>query len=187
MKMRAGFWLGLQPYFSSSSFMSWVSFPEYLLTMRCWKSPGLQVCEADEEGDPVGLVQSVPNGAGEAVNVPFHGHLLRLPGKGGQGIAVSGVGVEEVAGPRLAGILEGLPQAASAGPVGGSSGWTACNCRSGPSSPEIRGVQLGPSGSNSRVRRACSMGRPCFKNSRMVSVWSPLVTMSPRPICRTGW
>ena len=26
------------------------------------------------------------------------------------------------------------------------------------------------------------MGRPCFKNSRMVSVWSPLVTMSPRPM-----
>ena len=23
--------------------------------------------------------------------------------------------------------------------------------------------------------------------ARMVSVWSPLVTMSPRPICRTGW
>ena len=114
-----GLLVGIAAVFQFQFVHAWVSFPEYLLTMRCWKSPGLQVCEADEEGDLVGLVQSVPNGADEAVNVPFHGHLLRLSGKGGQGIAVSGVGVEEVAGPRLAGILEGLPQAASAGPVGG--------------------------------------------------------------------
>lgn len=44
--------------------------------------------------------------------------------------------------------------------------------------PEILGVQLGPSGSNSLVSRAVSNVPPERIASRMVSVWSPFVTIT---------
>ena len=47
----------------------------------------------------------------------------------------------------------------------------------------MRGVQLGASGSKVRVRSAATKPWP----SRMVSVWSPFVTMRPRSVRRTGW
>ena len=40
MKMREGFWLGLQPYLSWSSFMFFPSESQtFLLTMRSWAAP----------------------------------------------------------------------------------------------------------------------------------------------------
>ncbi len=47
----------------------------------------------------------------------------------------------------------------------------------------MRGVQFGASGSKRRVLSAETKPWP----SRMVSVWSPFVTMRPRSVRRTGW
>ena len=52
--------------------------------------------------------------------------------------------------------------------------------------PDILGVKFGSSGSNSRVRSACSNVFPSDIRSYTVSVWSPFVTIVEFPSTLTG-
>ena len=104
------------------------------------KRPGLQIGEADEEGDLVLGVEIVPQLGGKGVDVAPDGHPLRLTLERGDGVAVGDVGVQEMADAGQRGILKGLADAA--GPLG------------------IRGLQNGELVASVGAQEAGDAGRP---------------------------